>query len=84
MRLEAEVPYRAVLLPILYSSYTPDTPKPNYLMNRTIIILYAYDTAIACQSRKLALATNRLQLHANNLVESFLKWEFADNSIRAK
>lgn len=53
------------MTPQLYSIDTADIPKLDYPKGRTIMALYADDTAIAYQIRQPALAMNRKFLPIN-------------------
>lgn len=63
---------------------TSRQPKPNFPRDRTITVPYANDTAIACQDQQSTLVTERLQMHANRLANSYIKLKIGINADRSE
>lgn len=73
--IEAGVPQGSPLSPILYNIYTSDIP----LNEKTLLSVYADDTAIATQSKSIQYTKNILQRHYQDIANWFLLWKIKVN-----
>lgn len=65
--IEAGVPQGSALSPLLYAVFTADIPRTPF----TTLAMYADDTAIIARSHQARLATQRLQVAADQLEDWF-------------